>query len=363
MPWPPSAACNIDPLSVSLYLIVFAVVSAVVSLLLLSRLATLVGLVDIPNTRKSHIGHIPVVGGLALVVSLCATTVVFDLNWPFNPVLSLLGLVLFTFGLVDDKVGLTPKLRILVQLSVALLSVFVGDLHLYYFGDIFGYGDFYLGFWGEFLTVLAIVTAVNAFNMIDGIDGLLALLLVNVFAAMALADPGLTPLYLVFICSLLVFLVFNLGLFSTKNTNRKVFMGDAGSMMFGYLVVCLLIDKSQHPGIVIRPVTVLWIIAIPLMDLVAIVIRRNRKKQPVMKADRDHLHHIFMRMGFSERSALLVIISIAALFCAIGLASEHYQINESIMFTAFLAVFSVYLYFILHAWRFIRLFNVLKRRR
>ncbi|MCJ8272847.1 MAG: undecaprenyl-phosphate alpha-N-acetylglucosaminyl 1-phosphate transferase, partial [Psychrosphaera sp.] len=124
-----------------------------------------------------------------------------------------------------------------------------------------------------------------------------------------------------------------------------------------------LIAKRQHPGLFLLPVTVLWIIAIPLMYLVAIVIRRNRKKQPVMKADRDHLHHIFMRMGFSERAALLVIISIAGLFCAIGLVSEHYQINEAVMFTAFLAVFAVYLYFILHAWRFIRLFNLLQHRK
>jgi UDP-GlcNAc:undecaprenyl-phosphate GlcNAc-1-phosphate transferase len=347
----------------SLYLVVFSVVSAVVSLLLLSRLAAFAGLVDIPDSRKAHIGHIPIVGGLAIVAALTVTLAVVDFAWPFNQALSLLALVLFLSGLIDDRFSLTPKLRIMIQLLVAVLTVFVGDLHLYFFGDIFGLGDFYLGFWGEILTVLAIVTAINAFNMIDGIDGLLAMLLVVVFSAMLMVDPFLFEFYLVCIAVLLVFLVFNLGLIRGAKGNGKVFMGDAGSMLFGYLVVCLLIDKSQHPGLQIRPVTVLWFIAIPLMDLVAIVIRRSRKKQPIMKADRDHLHHIFIRMGFSDRSALVFIILIAMLFAAVGLVSEMMRIDEAVMFTSFLTIFAVYLYFILHAWRFVRLFNVLKHRR
>ena len=345
------------------YLVSFSVISAVISILLLSRLAVFMGLVDVPDKRKAHVGHIPVIGGLAIVVAIPIIFTVFNFHWPFNQAITLLALVLFLSGLIDDKVALTPKFRIIVQITVALLTVFVGDLHLYYFGDIFGFDDFYLGFWGEFLSILAIVTAINAFNMIDGIDGLLAMLLINVFVAMLFVDQSLSQFYIVCICQLLVFLLFNLGIVSRKGYCRKVFMGDAGSMLFGYLVVCLLIDKSQHPAIEMRPVTVLWIIAVPLMDLVAIVIRRSRKKQSIMKADRDHLHHIFIRMGFSARGALIVIVFISALLCAIGLLSEYYQIPEALMFYSFIAVFACYLYFILHAWRFIRLVNWLKEKR
>lgn len=346
----------------NMYLVITSIIFSVASIISLSKVAAVTGLVDVPDNRKAHVGHIPVIGGLAIAVSLLLMLTFTQLQWPFSPVISSLGLVLFLSGLIDDKVALAPKLRIIVQIVVAILTVFVGDLHLYFFGDIFFVGDFYLGFWGELLTVLAIVTAINAFNMIDGIDGLLALLLINVFAAMLITDPGLYEFYFVMITLLCVFLLFNLGIVSGKNNSRKIFMGDAGSMMFGYLVVCLLIDKSQHPGIEIRPVTVLWVMAIPLMDLVAIVIRRSRKKQPLMKADRDHLHHIFMRMGLSDRKALVGIICLAIAFSSFGLMSEYYQFNESLVFLTFMAVFGLYLYFILHAWRIVRIVNLLKRR-
>jgi UDP-GlcNAc:undecaprenyl-phosphate GlcNAc-1-phosphate transferase len=331
-------------------------------MLLLSRLANTLGLVDHPDQRKYHFGPVPLIGGLAILASLTVTVVMFDVNWPFNTVITLLGLSMFFFGLVDDSVVLSPRFRMMVQIFVALLTVFIGDLHLYYFGDIFSLGDFFLGFWGEALTILAIITAINAFNMIDGIDGLLALLLINIFVVMLIVDHRLVDFYFLCIILLSVFLVFNLGYRFDNKPPRKVFMGDAGSMMFGYMVVCLLIDKSQFPAIEIRPVTVLWIIAIPLMDFVAIVIRRIIKKQPIMKADRDHLHHIFMRMGFSERSSLVVITVISILFSAVGLISEKLQVPEVIMFNSYIVIFFLYLYFILHAWKAIRLFKVLKQR-
>lgn len=344
-------------------LVAISVISCVLCLLLLSRMATTIGLLDIPDSRKYHVGHVPVIGGLAIVVCMAVMVMGFGVEWPFNLTVSVLGLSLFFFGLVDDSIGLSPKFRFIVQIGVAILTVYAGDLHLYYFGNIFSLGDLYLGFWGEFLTVLAIVTAINAFNMIDGIDGLLALLLINVFMAMLILGTDLTEFYLVCIALLSVFLLFNLGIVPTQKGCHKVFMGDAGSMMFGYLVICLLIDKSQHPGIEIRPVTVLWVIALPLMDLVAIVIRRIRKKQPVMKADREHLHHIFLRIGFSDFSALLVIITLASLLGGIGITSQLLQAPEMLMFDLFMLLFAVYLYFILHAWKFIRLFNVLQHRK
>ena len=331
----------------SVSLLMLAAVTASISLLLCARLAGPAGLMDVPNSRKAHVGHIPVVGGLAMVLSMPLMLWLGDIAWPFNPVIALLALVLFVSGLVDDKIGLAPGLRFCIQLAVALLTVFVGDLHLYFFGDIFGYGDFYLGIWGELLAVLAIITAVNAFNMIDGIDGLLGMLLLVAIGGLWYTDASMDGFYLLCCVWLGVFLLFNLGLLSDK---RKVFMGDAGSMLFGYLVVCLLIDKSQHPNVEIRPVTVLYLLAVPLMDLVAIVIRRNRKKQPIMKADRDHLHHIFMRMGMSDRRALAFIILVAVFMATAGLAGEIYKVDEALMFSWFLTLFAFYLYFILHAW-------------
>src|SRR5699024_521025 len=119
-------------------------------------------------------------------------------------------------------------------------------------------------------------------------------------------------------------------------------MGDAGSIFIGFAVVWLLVNATQPGEMVMRPVTALWVIAIPLMDMVAIMVRRARKGQSVMKPDRDHLHHIFMRAGFTDREALLLITAVALIFAGIGLLGDFYQIPEWLMFAGFMGLFALY---------------------
>ncbi|MEI8641063.1 hypothetical protein P4S68_07910 [Pseudoalteromonas sp. Hal099] len=134
----------------------------------------------------------------------------------------------------------------------------------------------------------------------------------------------------------------NLGLVGRK---RKVFMGDAGSMMIGFTVIWLLIGASQNPGSpMIRPVTALWLIAVPLMDMVAIMIRRIKQKNPRLSQTREHLHHICQRIGCSPMQTLALICLIASIFSGIGMLGEVYNIPEYYMFYSFLVVFSLYLY-------------------
>ncbi|MFO7529351.1 MAG: UDP-N-acetylglucosamine--undecaprenyl-phosphate N-acetylglucosaminephosphotransferase, partial [Marinobacter sp.] len=88
-----------------------------------------------------------------------------------------------------------------------------------------------------------------------------------------------------------------------------------------------------------------------------IMVRRARKGQSVMKPDREHLHHIFMRAGFSDREALIMITGIALVFAAFGLIGEGFQIPEYLMFTAFIGVFALYDWGLSHAWRLLVLFR------
>src|SRR5690606_8824505 len=134
-------------------------------------------------------------------------------------------------------------------------------------------------------------------------------------------------------------------------------MGDAGSMFIGFAVVWLLVNGTQPGQMAFRPVTALWLIALPLMDMVAIMVRRARKGQSVMKPDREHLHHIFMRAGFSDREALIMITGIALLLAAIGLLGEFFQLPEWFMFTAFIGLFTVYDWGLSHAWRLLVVFR------
>ncbi|MCG2582383.1 MAG: UDP-N-acetylglucosamine--undecaprenyl-phosphate N-acetylglucosaminephosphotransferase, partial [Marinobacter sp.] len=216
---------------------------------------------------------------------------------------------------------------------------------------------------GPLITIAAVIGATNAFNMIDGIDGLagsMSLVTLLSLSFLFLQAPGnRLELALAFsiAIALLPYLAANLRMPPFK---KKIFMGDAGSMFIGFSIVWLLVKGTQPETQALRPVTALWIIAIPLMDMVAIMVRRARKGQSVMKPDREHLHHIFMRAGFTDRESLLVITLVSLVFASIGLAGERFQVPEWLMFTLFVGMFAAYDWVLSHAWRLLVLFR--KRR-
>jgi UDP-GlcNAc:undecaprenyl-phosphate GlcNAc-1-phosphate transferase len=134
-------------------------------------------------------------------------------------------------------------------------------------------------------------------------------------------------------------------------------MGDAGSMFMGLTVMWLLVLGSQtqgSQGASFRPITALWIIAVPLMDMLAIMIRRIRKGDSPFKADNGHLHHICMRAGLSSRQALWVISSIAICAALVGIIGEILQVSEWLMLIVFIVLFVMYSYILQHAWKFTR---------
>jgi UDP-GlcNAc:undecaprenyl-phosphate GlcNAc-1-phosphate transferase len=128
-------------------------------------------------------------------------------------------------------------------------------------------------------------------------------------------------------------------------------------MMIGLSVIWLLVLGTQNGETSFRPVTALWIIAIPLMDMFAVMHRRVKKGESPLSADRDHLHHIFMRFGFSSKSALLAISIFTIIMAMIGLAGEYYEISEGVMLLFFVLIFVVYDYSFMHIWKISRWFR------
>lgn len=317
------------------------------SLLLLRKVAKFVGLVDRPNIRKLHAGSIPLVGGISICLSivhfLTSNPNVIEHSYLFLMCISVLTVI----GALDDKFDISYKIRLLVQVVLAIGMMWFAEIRLNNIGDIAGVGNIYLGILSPVITILAVVGAINAFNMVDGIDGLLGGLAIVTFSALAIlltvdGRHGLAYLCTVFIVAILPYILMNLGLLGRR---RKVFMGDAGSMMIGFTVIWLLLGASQKPAeALMRPITALWLIAIPLMDMAAIMIRRVRRGDSPFKPDREHLHHLFQRLGCSPHQTLLIICTIAACFAAFGIYAEFVNIPESIMFALFIVCFVLYSY-------------------
>ena len=161
---------------------------------------------------------------------------------------------------------------------------------------------------------------------------------------------GLATFCLLFVCAMLPYIMLNLGF--PFGRRFKVFMGDAGSMFIGFTAIWLLIEASQARNeLVIRPVTALWFIALPLMDMVCIMARRIRKGQSPFKPDREHLHHICQRIGLSSAQSLFVICLLASIMAGVGVLSEFYYVSESLMLLSFLLTFVIYFSVIANIWR------------
>jgi UDP-GlcNAc:undecaprenyl-phosphate GlcNAc-1-phosphate transferase len=320
-------------------------------LFLMRKVARTIGLVDKPSGRKLHTGNIPLVGG----VSICLTIIHYIYSHPGminHANLFMLSIVTLTvIGSLDDRFDLSVKVRMGFQAIVSFLMIYFADAELTSLGNLFGFGEVYLGGLGTLITIAAVLGCINAFNMVDGIDGLLGGLSVVTFGSIGLLLSGVGEKSLSYLCLLLVvcmlpYIVMNLGLIGRE---RKVFMGDAGSMMIGFTVIWLLIGASQNEGSpMIRPVTALWLIAVPLMDMAAIMIRRIKQGKSPFKPDREHLHHICQRLGFSSIQTLLFICTIAAFFASIGILGEILNFSEFVMFYSFILVFSIYLIFLMN---------------
>ncbi len=124
------------------------------------------------------------------------------------------------------------------------------------------------------------------------------------------------------IAAILPYILLNLGALGRR---YKVFMGDAGSTMIGFTIIWILLETTQGKTHPISPVTALWIIAIPLMDMVAIMYRRLRKGMSPFSPDRQHIHHLIMRAGFTSRR-VCPDYPAAALLALVGVVAEYTRI-------------------------------------
>ncbi|NRB37900.1 MAG: UDP-N-acetylglucosamine--undecaprenyl-phosphate N-acetylglucosaminephosphotransferase [Pseudomonadales bacterium] len=332
--------------------VIVAVLMSFCSVFVLKPVAEWVGLVDKPNARKQHEGAIPLIGGVAVyLATLTACVLVFPENTFIHLFLLSSGLIVF-LGVLDDYMDLSVRLRLAAQVGIACILIYGANRYISVLGDLVGFGIIDMGWGGVVFTVIAVIGAINAFNMTDGIDGLAGSLALNTFLSIAVlmylsGAMSMIALPIILSLAILPYLFFNLGLI--PGPVKKVFMGDAGSMFIGLSVVWLLVVGTQSTTPAFRPVTALWIIAIPLMDMAAIIMRRLRKGQSPFSPDRDHLHHIFMRAGFGSEAALFIIVVFSVIYSTIGIMADRYNVPEWIMFLGFMILFSIYNYGISHA--------------
>lgn len=281
------------------------------------------GLLDRPDGRKHHGGAVPPTGGIAVFLTIVVGTLALDvtpLSW------TALGIAcgVFLVGVFDDFRHIRASLRLLLQFASGLLLATWGGIAIENVGDLLGVGAIPLLALTVPLTALAVAGLSNAYNMIDGIDGLaaatIALPLLALSALALQAGHPMADTLLLMLLPLAVFLLFNLG--PNNRLLPRIFLGDNGSVTLGFLVSAALVYFSQGENALIRPVTALWLVTLPLMDMLATMLRRARQGRKLMAADRSHLHHTLLDMGFNSRQTLLLLVTYAIACALLGKALE-----------------------------------------
>lgn len=308
-------------------LLVSFISSASISLLLIPIIITFsrkLNLVDKPDERKIHVIPIARLAGIAIFFASLSGAIFCNLGraaiseWPiyFTVVAAI-----FLLGIWDDLKNISAKLRFFLQISFALTIAFSG-IRLTSLHGILGIHELNL-FWQYAISVLIMVGVTNAFNLIDGIDGLaggLALISIIALAVVAylLDFSSLLIIYIALVGALIGFLYYNF-------SPAKIFMGDGGSVMLGFFIsssgillieTSLLHPEKVDPSRVALIVTSLLII--PVFDTVRVFLGRMYKGISPFKADKTHIHHLFLIAGLNHRKTCYFLYSFSLLLLAIA---------------------------------------------
>jgi UDP-GlcNAc:undecaprenyl-phosphate GlcNAc-1-phosphate transferase len=314
------------------YLLIFLTASVTVlfSVPPIIKVALQKRLFDEPlELRKIHKRIIPNLGGIAIFTSFLFSACLFIPSplLPVGNVLMAAGLIMFMTGLKDDIVGLSPTIKFVAQFITALIISLVADLRITNLHGVFEIYELnYVS--SVVLTVFFIVGLVNAYNLIDGIDGLagslgLILSLFYAYAFLKAGEIGFSYLAMALAGALLGFLFYNL-------TPAKIFMGDSGSLLLGFLASIFslkFVSVNTEPGVVLGSVVVhnyiviaLAIIIIPVFDTLRVFTLRIIKNTSPFTADSNHLHHRLLFLGLSHLQASFVLSLVTILFVVMALA-------------------------------------------
>jgi UDP-GlcNAc:undecaprenyl-phosphate GlcNAc-1-phosphate transferase len=327
-----------------------------------SRLAIRVGLVDYPGRRKRHRGAIPLIGGPAIFAGLCfGALTIADTLYPYRALFAALAILLVA-GLLDDLNDLTPGQKFLAQLIAGICMISWGGMTVAHLGNLFGYGPVALHGLAFPITVVCLLGLINAINMVDGADGLAAgLTLIAfgfLFASATLA--GLTVTAQLLLTAIVVLLAFwTMNMRFPWQPHGKVFMGDSGSMMLGLLLTWFSVEVARD-GNGFPPITAVWFLAIPLLDMGVVILRRLGRRQSPFKAGRDHFHHVLIATGLTPAGAVLVILAQSILLGAAGYFAWRAGIPDHWMFYSFLALLAAS-YLLSFCWK--RIIRSIGRRR
>ena len=304
------------------------------------------GLADLPGGRRQHADAVPLVGGVAIALGLAVALALRGSLAPASPALLAAGLIVTVAGVADDFIELSARAKLMFQMIAASVLAGFGGVLVLHVGALFSPSVVTLGVMTVVpFTLLGMVGVMNAINMIDGADGLaggvaLTALLWFGTAAWLAGLASHVSLIGLFGCAVAAYLCFNAG--GPLTRRYKVFLGDAGSLLAGLLLAWLAITLTMEPHAALKPVTAVWILAVPIGDSVSLMLRRVLCGRSPFKPDREHLHHLLQDAGFTSAQAVALLVAINLLLGGLALLAGRMQVPEHWMFYLSMLIFAGY---------------------
>lgn len=313
------------------FTLVICFIASVIITPLVKKAAIKIGALDQPNNRKVHTKLMPRLGGLAIYISFIIGLLVLQPQNELTLPIVIGSFLIILTGALDDLLQITPKAKLTGQIAAALVVVLAG-IQLQHINLPLG-GTLEFGIFSIPLTILWIVGITNAINLIDGLDGLAAgvssIALITITGmAFFMGNIFVASLSLIVLGSTLGFLIYNF-------YPAKIFMGDTGSLFLGYIISVLALLGFKNITMISLVVPII-ILGVPISDTIFAIIRRIVNKQPLSEADKSHLHHCLLRLGYSHRQTVLIIYGIAAFFAISAVIFSQATIWGALLFIAVL---------------------------
>ncbi len=302
-------------------------------------------LIDHPGHRKVHDQPTALVGGLAMLLTLLALQALVG-RVPFGSWTLLAAVLLVTgVGVADDAQALNHRAKFAAQALGAIVIVSGTSVWVTHLGDLIGLGTLELGKWSTLITIISFVGVMNAINMIDGLDGLSGVVslvptLLLAYLAMGENSAGMAFELLLFAGVILGFLALNLRL--PGRLKARVFMGDAGAMLIGILLAWYSVKLAGSPTSRIHPITAVWILAVPLLDMGSVMLLRLHQGKSPFHADQQHMHHVLLRAGYTVNQVVAIMAVSSCIYGVIGIAAEDRGVPEFALFVIFLGLWGAY---------------------
>ncbi len=283
-----------------------------------------------PNKRMCHTGTVPNIGGIDIFVSFVLTYLLFEYDSFQHSQYIFIGIFLIlVVGFVDDLVDLSPGWKLSGEVLAGLFMIVMADIRITHLHGFLGIDEIpkvasYL------LSVFVYLGITNSLNLIDGVDGLasgLGIVYCLFFALyfQFIGEMHLSVLAYTLVGSLLVFFLYNV----FGRSRRKIFMGDSGSLLLGYMITFFVFFfcqvnaySNESLGIYYMqaaPAVAICVLAVPLFDTLRVMFTRIKKGISPFSPDTNHIHHLLLKIGLTHIQVSMLLISLTLFFCLLGI--------------------------------------------